>query len=94
MSFNINEIRTLLTAFDGCTTPEVKNLLIKAIRASVAGSDTIMLTSNEIQAGINVGKVAAVKMYLERLGLSILESKIAVEKYFTDHDHCFKSLIN
>jgi ribosomal protein L7/L12 len=43
------------------------------------------LSVEEIDAGIRLGKLRAVKMHKERTKLFLMDSKKIVEQYFKDH---------
>ena len=53
------------------------------------GKTVPILTTNEIYAGINNGKIDAVRLYKNRTQLSLLDSKHAVEQWFHDHNLIF-----
>jgi ribosomal protein L7/L12 len=50
------------------------------------------LSVEEIDAGIRLGKLRAVKMHKERTKCSLMDSKHIVEQYFKDHGLQFPPL--
>lgn len=49
------------------------------------------LVQREVDAGIHVSKIEAVKMYKSRTGRSLLDSKLAVETYFKSKNLVLKT---
>lgn len=58
--------------------------------ADLLGSQDAALTLAEIDAGKNVGKLEAVKMYKNRTGSTLMQAKKSVEEYFEKLGLVFK----
>lgn len=49
------------------------------------------LTPGEVDAGKTCGKITCIKMVRERTGMGLYDSKLLVEKWFSDHCYLFRS---
>ena len=91
-----NEIHELR---DKCEDLLVKEYLRLAaqreLKVAMSGSpiDAHDLTGLEIRLGEDRGKIAAIKEYRNRTGSSLLDSKNAVEAYFSRHFLNFRSYV-
>ena len=58
-------------------------------RAEAIRRNRLLVNAKEINEGRFTGKIAAIKMYRERTGQGLMESKLAVEKCFSDKGYNF-----
>ncbi len=78
---NVEGIRRLLKVAESCPSlkRDVAKLIIKLCQEV---ADEIYLTLSEEFAGTTKGKLECVKLYKDRTGKSLIESKKDCEKYF------------
>lgn len=78
---NVEGIRRLLKVVESCPSlkRDVAQLIIKLCQDM---TDEIYLTLSEEFAGTTKGKLECVKLYKDRTGKSLIESKKDCEKYF------------
>ena len=85
---NTKLIRQLLNVID--TEPRLEKSIINMITEILRPVDE--LSTEEIDAGIRLGKLRAVKIHKERTKCSLMDSKHIVEQYFKDHGLQFPPL--
>lgn len=85
---NTKVIRLLLDVVDA--EPRLEQSVINMIIEIWNGEGE--LTVLEIDAGVRLGKLRAVKMHKERTKCSLMDSKHIVEQYFKDHGLQFPPL--
>ena len=91
---NTNLIRQLLDVID--TDPRLEESIIRIIQWKIMKRQNEIfppvreLSSQEVDAGIRLGKLHAVKMHKARTQCGLMDSKYIVEQYFKDHGLQFK----
>lgn len=68
--------------------PEISSKLLTIVKDIINHNG--ILTLEEIELGIDEGKLHVVKKYKERTGKTLMESKRDVEEYFSNNNLSFK----
>jgi ribosomal protein L7/L12 len=89
----------LIEAAQACGIDVIETVERRLIEAIQAGNVTIetsqgfatvpAMISQEVDVAVRIGKLDAVKMYKNRTGLSLMESKQAVEKFIYSNGYKF-----
>jgi hypothetical protein len=86
----MSSFQNIAAAFETTTNNKVKNYLRLALNhimmdecGLIKKPNPTLMTREEIRAGENEGKIAAIKLYRARLNTSLMEAKTQVETQFS-----------
>jgi hypothetical protein len=85
---NTEAIRKLLDVSD--LVPHLRPKIAELIM-SLCKSHIVILNAEEVYAGTNNGKLDCVRLYKNRTGLSLIESKRDCEQFFQDNKLLFRT---
>lgn len=86
---NTEAIRKLLDVAD--LVPQLRPRIAELIM-SICKSHVVFLNAEEVYAGTNKSKLECVKLYKNRTGLSLIESKKDCEQFFAEYKLLFNSI--